>query len=242
MKRIRVARNIEPTTKEDEPTQKQEASTNYKYYSVPRMTEAILPTRFPPRYFAQSNVEVEVESGTIKVKPVSKIEPTIAPNPKLNKSATPTKSTKHKSKAKRPVKTPETDALADDDYFFKQVRREKELKDHSFKSDVELFDVARRKVPKPVEYHDSTYVKHEQNDKMNSETDGEKNYEFIQNPKNLGKNDKIAQKVKIPKCFECDSTVTGEQKENLEQDDDQKVKIINDFSTRILKQQHSAQG
>lgn len=251
MKRIRVGRSADDQlNSESRPFQ--------EYHTFHTAKKSAPPTRFPPRSFGQRRVEVEVESGTIKVKTVTPdpaLQPTIKPNPLLKKvkanTKKPIKAHKGEPKTNTPEVRPtqETKDLANDEFFFKkfedEAREEKELKNHSFKADVELFDVATQKnsedvnLPKngkPGSARDSKSKDSDASNAPKGKGDG-KNYEFIQNPTQLDKNDKFL-KSKRPKCYECDASVYGVSEEDDSDSDDQKLKIIDDFKSRILNKNY----
>lgn len=141
---------------------------------------------------------------------------------------------KEKRGKKRPQATPKTSddeqlELANDDFFFKQIRRGKQLLDHPLKDDVEVFDVeSMQKFGESAE---------EKSKPINETTKKQVNFEFIQEPKQLDKNSKYlsweGDIETLPKrqkttCHEC----AGQLGKSYLRFDEKKV--INDFKSRIL--------
>lgn len=126
------------------------------------------------------------------------------------------KKNRPKSKSIKPknsevVSDTEVDDLADDRFFLHQVRRDKRLRNHTLKKDVEVFDINQmrkfgesaedrttttlRPIPIDTDGDDDTSEEGITNNStlLSSEEDEveEKNYELIQNSKKLSKNAKF---------------------------------------------------
>lgn len=148
------------------------------------------------------------------------------------------KSQKHQpSPPSSTPKSSELEDLADDHFFHDQIRRDRKLKDHTLKKDVEVFDLKQMRrfgesaedktTDKPVILKDVGSSK-------------EKNFEFVHDAKKLGKNAKyrfdLEKELSSLKCVECESLdsipESGEEIEGQDKDKE-KVKIIDDFQRRI---------
>lgn len=146
-----------------------------------------------------------------------------------------------KNKSQKPVLPKfesELEDLADDHFFHDQIRRDRKLRDHSLKKDVEVFDLKQmRRFGESAE--DKTTDKPVILIKKGVGSD-EKNFEFVHDAKKLGKNAKfrfdLERELKSLKCVECESFDSVPESAEVESNerDQEKAKIIDDFQRRVI--------
>lgn len=150
-----------------------------------------------------------------------------------------------KTKKTKPIAKPEIDEQSDlinDEFFFKQIRRSKQLEEHPLKHEVEVFNVDSKL--KDFENETVEEVEEEEDDSMSGEipntTEKNENFEFIQEPTKLDKNSKYYAlwdgdietfSEEDEECHECERS---EKKRPTQVRLDAK-KVIDEFMTRILR-------
>lgn len=153
----------------------------------------------------------------------------------------PDSSTKRRNKSIKEQTSPpkkhdsELEDLADDHFFHDQIRRERKLKDHTLKKDVEVFDLKQMR-----RFGESAEDKSTDKPVIVKKGTGseEKSFEFVHDAKKLGKNAKfrfdLEKELRGLKCFECDSLDSVPESEEVDTKDQEKAKIIDDFQRRII--------